>query len=70
MTNDFITKSIYEVSCQTREKNGVKYHFLMNFSEEEQEVLTNRESINVEDGSIVGKKIILGKYGTLVVKEK
>lgn len=70
LANDFITKPIYEVSCQTREKNGVKYHFLMNFSEEDQEVLTSRESINVEDGTTVGKRIVLGKYGTLVVKEK
>jgi hypothetical protein len=42
----------------------------MNFSEDEQEVLTSRESVNVEDGSVVGKRIVLGKYGTLVVKEK
>jgi Beta-galactosidase len=27
LNNDFIVKPIYEVSCQTREKNGVKYHF-------------------------------------------
>ena len=70
LANDFITNPSYEVSCQTRSKNGITYHFLMNFSETEQEVLTNRDSIDVENGTTVGKRIVLGKYGVLVLRDK
>lgn len=70
LRNDFISKSVYEVSCQNRYKNGYVYHFLMNFSEKKQTIETNRETRNVLDGSIVGKNIVLKKYGTLILKEK
>lgn len=70
LQNDFIVDPIYEVSCQSRVKDGYVYHFLMNFSESKQTVNVTRETINVLDGSKVGRKIVLDKYGTLVLKEK
>ncbi|WP_334352655.1 beta-galactosidase [Companilactobacillus sp. HBUAS56257] len=68
LANDFVLDPKYEVSCQVRIKNGVKYYFLMNFSEDQQVVHTRCESINVEDGSTVGTEIHLEKYGCLVLK--
>ena len=68
LANDFVLDSKYEVSCQVRIKNGVRYYFLMNFSEDQQVVHTRCESTNVEDGSTVGTEIRLEKYGCLVLK--
>lgn len=68
LANDFVLDSKYEVSCQVRIKDGVRYYFLMNFSEDQQVVHTRCESTNVEDGSTVGTEIRLEKYGCLVLK--
>lgn len=68
LANDFVLDSKYEVSCQVRIKNGIRYYFLMNFSEDQQIVHTRCESTNVEDGSTVGTEIRLEKYGCLVLK--
>lgn len=68
LANNFVLDSKYEVSCQVRIKDGVRYYFLMNFSEDQQVVHTRCESTNVEDGSTVGTEIRLEKYGCLVLK--
>ena len=69
LTDDFVGNPEYEVSCQTRIKNGNKYHFLMNFSEATHTVELLKPAIDVETGEKVDSTIVLRKYEVRVLKE-
>lgn len=70
LQNTFIENKIPEVSCQTRYKNGNAYHFLMNFSEVAQTIITTRNTIDMVTGANVIGRITLPKYGVKVLKER
>lgn len=70
LRNTFIAKSVPEVSCQTRYKSGNAYHFLMNFSEVEQTVITARNSTDMITGTEIVGRIVLPKYGVKILKEQ
>ncbi|MFD1466028.1 beta-galactosidase [Lapidilactobacillus mulanensis] len=70
LKNEFIEQPKFEVSCQTRIKDGCQYHFLMNFSEQLQTVTTTKNTTNVETNEPISAGLItLGKYGTMVLKD-
>ncbi|GEL13679.1 arabinogalactan type I oligomer exo-hydrolase [Lapidilactobacillus concavus DSM 17758] len=70
LQNTLIEQPKFEVSCQTRVKNGVAYHFFMNFSEELQTITTTRLLRRVEDNVLIAAgDLTLPKYGTMVLKE-
>lgn len=68
LKNTFIEVANPLVSCQTRIKAGIAYHFLMNFSESEQSVVIRGEAQNLENQEICQGMIVLPKYGVLVLK--
>ena len=69
LANQFVAAPSYQVSCQTRYQNGNQYHFLMNFSEDVQNVAIQRPATDLLTGQYVEKQLTLPKYGVMVLRE-
>lgn len=70
LTNPLIETPKYEVSCQSREKNGSRYYFVMNFSNAKQTVTFKRTVQNVETHQIYQPGTIqLSRYEVLILKD-
>lgn len=70
LENQFVRHSNPVVSIQTRYKGAYAYHFVMNFSETEQEVEVQRASVDMLTNRPIAKQVRLGKYDVMVLKEK
>lgn len=69
LANSLINEPKFEVSVQTRIKEGVSYYFLMNFSTDTQEVVLNKTVVDIESSEIIEGKILLNSYEVRVLKE-
>ncbi|MGL5315474.1 MAG: beta-galactosidase [Peptostreptococcaceae bacterium] len=58
------------VSIQTRENDDNKYYFVMNFNEEDKEIVINKDYKNLITGEIISGKKILKQYETLILNKK
>ncbi|WP_099223781.1 beta-galactosidase [Listeria costaricensis] len=59
---------IYEVSIQSRVKNGYIYYFVMNFSDDVQMIELAKETVDVETGQTVKAALKLAPYETRILK--
>ncbi|WP_239256300.1 beta-galactosidase [Listeria ilorinensis] len=59
---------IYEVSIQTRIKNGYRYYFVMNFSEDVQTIELSQVTADIETGQTVEAELRLAPYETRILK--
>ncbi len=57
-------------SCEiaVREKDGVKYIFVLNYSKESAEIVLKKECLNLYDGVMESGSVVLEGYGTRVYK--
>lgn len=57
-------------SCEiaVREKDGVKYIFVLNYSKESVEIVLKKECLNLYDGVMESGSVVLEGYGTRVYK--
>lgn len=69
LANSLIKEPQFEVSVQNRVKEGVNYHFLMNFSTDIREVALNKQVIDVESAKIIKEKILLNPYEVRVLRD-
>lgn len=69
LANTLIDEPQFEVSVQTRVKEGINYHFLMNFSTDIREVALNKQVIDVESAEIIKGIIILNPYEVRVLRD-
>ena len=69
LANDFIEIGNPVVSCQDRYQGGTCYHFLMNFSEQVQNVRLKRPAVNLLTGQDVSQNVELAKYGVMILRE-
>lgn len=69
LENTFIKNGCYEVSVQTRVKEDVRYHFVMNFSTKKQNIAINKRTLDMETKEIVEDAIALEPYGVRIMKE-
>lgn len=69
LANSLVAEPRYEVSIQSRTNGKEKYHFLMNFSTEKQEVKLNKSCIDIETNETYLTKVVLEAYQTKVLVE-
>jgi beta-galactosidase len=68
--NPFIVAGNTAVSVQTRYQAGQAFHFVMNFSEEEQTITVVRELQDLLSGEVQEKQLALQPYQVCVLVEK
>ena len=65
-------KDIVEVpsTCEiaVREKNGIKYLFILNYMTEPAEIVLKKDGTDLYTGKTVSGRFTLEKYGTIVLK--
>lgn len=68
LTNQWVVTGHPDVSVQSRDFEEDSYYFVMNFSEESQEIEVAQESIDLLTGEKLGRPIQLKPYGVKVLK--